>query len=262
VIEVTPNRHQGSNPARTFLTAEWRNLAMLNYELDPSLLRRLVPAGTELDHWNGQTFISLVGFQFLHTRVFGLSFPFHRNFEEVNLRFYVRREEGATVKRGVVFIREIVPRWAIAAVARSLYHENYLSLPMSHRINSGSDRDLDVSYKWKLGQRWNTIGVAVAGEPVLPGPGSEQQFIAEHYWGYAVQRDGGSMEYQVAHPPWRVWTAHDASFQGDAEALYGEHLGAILRNRPSSAFLAEGSEVTVYQGRRLQRMPKLTRARL
>jgi uncharacterized protein YqjF (DUF2071 family) len=103
-------------PDRVFLTAEWRNLAMLNYEVDQSLLLPFVPSGTTLDQWEGKTYVSLVGFRFLKTRVLGLPVPFHTNFDEVNLRFYVRRRIAGDVRRGVVFIREIVPRWAIASL--------------------------------------------------------------------------------------------------------------------------------------------------
>jgi uncharacterized protein YqjF (DUF2071 family) len=238
------------NPGKTFLTAQWRELAMLNYNVDPALLRQFVPAGTELDLWNGHAFLSLVGFRFLNTKVLGISIPFHSSFEEVNLRLYVRRRDGLLVKRGVVFIREIVPRWAIAALARTLYNENYISLPMSHQVST-VDSGLAVTYTWNSGNRWNRISLTVKAGPEIPAPSSEEQFITEHYWGYASQKDGGCIEYQVAHPPWRVWSAPDARFEGDAEQLYGKALGAVLKQEPASAFLAEGSAVTVYKGRRL-----------
>src|SRR5215470_635533 len=99
---------------------------MLNYEIDPTLLQPLVPPGTELDSWNGQSFITLVGFLFARTRVLGVPIPLHRNFEEVNLRFYVRRQAPDGWRRAVVFIQELVPRSAIAWVARSFYCENYV----------------------------------------------------------------------------------------------------------------------------------------
>jgi uncharacterized protein YqjF (DUF2071 family) len=239
------------NPGGVFLTALWRDLAMLNYAVDPALLQKFVPEGTELDRWNGNAFVSLVGFCFLNTKVFGISFPFHSNFEEVNLRLYVRRREGDIIKRGVVFVREIVPRWTIATVARALYNENYLALPMSHQIHSSYDGELAVVYSWKSRTRWNRISLTAKGDPVLPEIGSEEQFITEHYWGYAAQRDGGCMEYRVGHPPWRVWAAPDARFEGDMTDLYGKDLAAVLEKQPTSAFLAEGSDVTVYQGRRL-----------
>jgi uncharacterized protein len=234
-----------------FLTAQWRHVAMLNYEVDPRLVQNLVPAGTELDCWRGKTFVSLVGFRFLKTKVFGVPIPFHRNFEEVNLRFYVRRREGSEIRRGVVFVREIVPRWAIATVARVVYNEQYVSLPMSHSIESRSDGGLDVEYGWRTRQGWNHLRLSASGEPKLPQEGSEEQFITEHYWGYAAQRGGGCVEYRVTHPSWRVWSANSVRFEGDVEKLYGRELAAVLRDEPASAFLAEGSEVTVHRGRRL-----------
>jgi uncharacterized protein len=238
------------NSGKIFLTAQWRDLVMLNYEVDPALLERFVPSGTELDLWKGQAFLSLVGFRFLNAKVLGISFPFHCNFEEVNLRLYVQRRDKLVHKRGVVFIREIVPRWAIATVARTLYNENYVSLPMEQRTST-DDSGRALSYAWKAGKRWNRIRLTVKGDFVLPEPGSQEQFITEHYWGYARQRDGGCVEYQVAHPPWMVWAALDASLEGETEQLYGQELAAVLRQRPSSAFLADGSKVTVYKGRRL-----------
>lgn len=223
---------------------------MLNYEVDASYLLPLVPAGTELDRWDGKVYVSLVGFRFLKTRVFGVAIPFHSNFDEVNLRFYVRREVGGEIRRGVVFIREIVPRWAIAAIARTVYNENYIALPMSHGIEE-YDQTLAVAYRWKNGGNWAAMSFSVAGEPGLPDTGSHEQFITEHYWGYAAQPDGGCMEYRVTHPSWRVWNARSANFVGNVEGLYGKELSSILCGTPASAFLAEGSAVEVLRGRRV-----------
>lgn len=236
---------------RSFLKAEWRNLAMLNYEVDPSLLAEFIPAETELDRWNGKVFVSLVGFQFLKTRVRGFSTPFYRNFDEANLRFYVRRVEGDEVRRGVVFIKEIVPRRAIAFVARNVYNEHYVALPMRHHIEP-SGKDQSIEYAWRCDAVWNRISLSTEGSPALPRENSEEQFITEHYWGYARQRDGSTMEYRVAHPPWRVWRGCNAKFEGDMVELYGPELARVVRGKPSSAFLAEGSEVTVFRGRKVQ----------
>lgn len=234
-----------------FLTAEWRSLAMLNYEVDPALLRPLVPERTELDQWNGKTFISLVGFLFLNTKLFGIPVPFHRNFEEVNLRFYVRRRKGLELRRGVVFVREIVPHRAIATIARKAYGEKYVSLPMGHQIRARADGGFRAEYSWQIAEAWNRLNVNATGTPELPAEGSEEQFITEHYWGYAAQPDGRCVEYRVAHPSWRVWRAHEAGFAGDMEELYGRELAAVIKGKPASAFLAEGSEVQVYRGRAL-----------
>ena len=235
-----------------FLTAEWRYLAMLNYEVDAGLLLPFVPAGTEIDRWNGKTFISLVGFRFLKTRIFGLPVPFHVNFDEVNLRFYVRRHERDEIRRGVVFIKEIVPRRLIAWVARSFYNENYVALPMAHAIGADGESGLTVAYRWRTANGWNAIRLKSQGTAELANEGSHEQFITEHYWGYATQPDGGCVEYRVTHPAWKVWSARSADFEGDVDGLYGKEFAAVLRGRSSSAFLAEGSAVRVMRGRKVR----------
>jgi uncharacterized protein YqjF (DUF2071 family) len=220
---------------------------MLSYEVEPRLLLRFVPPGTELDQWNGKTFMSLVGFRFLDTRVFGVPIPFHRNFEEVNLRFYVRRRDQNEVKRGVVFIREIVPRRAIAAAARGLYNENYVALPMSHQIR-WTGADLAVEYGWRSKHGWNRMSLAATGQPALPQDGSVEQFITEHFWGYSAQRNGGCKEYRVAQDSWAVWNGGKVNVEGQFEEFYGRDLAGALAAEPTSAMLAEGSAVTVYRG--------------
>jgi len=241
---------QGRVRDTAFLSAEWKHLAMLNYEVEAAFLSKFVPRRTELDCWNGRVFLSLVGFRFLKTRVRGIAIPFHSNFDEVNLRFYVRRQHGSEVRRGVVFIREIVPRGAIAMVARVLYNENYIALRMAHEIKSNGGI-LDVSYCWRRADRWSMMRLEATGVPQALREGSEEQFITEHHWGYTAQRDGSTLEYRVEHPSWRVWKARRAEFSGDVEALYGRELAQVLQRPPDSAFLAEGSEVQVMRGRRL-----------
>lgn len=234
-----------------FLTAEWRYLVMLNYEIDPAILHPLVPSGTELDSWNGHTFVSIVGFLFVKTKVLGVSIPFHTDFEEVNLRFYVRRRDEAGWRRGVVFVKEIVPKRVIALVARTLYNENYVALPMRHALKFGSDDnepEVSVEYGWQFKKQWNYVRLQTKGGPQPIAAGSEEEFITEHYWGYAAQRDGGCVEYQVEHPRWRVWQAGESQFVCDVAGLYGEMFAEALQAEPSSAFLAEGSSIVVRKG--------------
>lgn len=236
-----------SGPRRPFLSAEWRFLAMLNFRIDPAALRPLVPEGTELDTWRGDALVSVVGFRFLDTRLLAVPVPFHRNFDEVNLRFYVRRRVGSEVRRGVTFIREIVPRRAIALVARLAYNEPYVAHPMRSRTPAPRDTEATggVEYAWHAGGRWQHLRVSTAGPPSHPAAGSEAEFITEHYWGYTRQRDGGTVEYEVRHPPWRVWTATAASLECDAAGLYGPAFAECLSGAPCSAFLADGSPVSV-----------------
>jgi uncharacterized protein YqjF (DUF2071 family) len=235
-----------------FLTATWRALAMLNYEVDPAALAGHVPAGTELDAWNGRTFVSLVGFRFCDTRLRGVPIPFHVNFEEVNLRLYVRRRGPEGWRRGVVFVKEIVPRRAIAWVARMAYAENYVALPMRHDVDlpvgAGAGR---AAYAWRWRGTWQRLAVAVTGAPVEPAPGSEEEFITEHYWGYSRQPNGSTVEYRVEHPRWRVWVASSVEVLCDVATLYGREFASALTAPPSSSFLADGSAVVVRKGARL-----------
>ena len=234
---------------RRFLTAEWRNLLMLNYAVEPSLLERFVPRGTELDTFEGKTYFSLVGFEFNRSRVCGIQVPFHQSFEEVNLRFYVRRSS----KRGVVFIRELVPRFAVAAVARFAFNENYSCVPMSHRIEDCADRgEVEAEYAWVAGPDCCSMRIETEASSFLPPEGSLSQFITEHYWGYAAQPRNGCLEYEVQHPRWLVKNAQRAEFSGKVDRLYGAEIAQALAREPDSAFLAEGSPVTVFKGKSIK----------
>src|SRR5215831_14973217 len=157
---------QTANPPRPFLTAELRDVLMLNYEVDPALLNSLVPWGTELDLWQGRSFISLIGFRFLTVKVLGVPIPLHRDFDQINLRLYVRRREQNELRRGVAFIREIVPRRGVTAIARVLYNERYVTRPTSHRLDlSKSSRE--AHYTWAGGRDRGQLSIAVRGNPEL-----------------------------------------------------------------------------------------------
>jgi uncharacterized protein len=242
-----PRRQPGD---RVFLSAEWRDLVMLNYEVDPVLLEAYLPPGTQLDTFEGRAFLSLVGFRFLETKLFGFAaVPFHVNFDEVNLRFYVRRRQNGANRRGVVFIREIVPRLAIALVARIAYGEKYSCRPIHHSVHLSRTGGL-ARYEWQLDGEWCEIEAQASGVAAQTAEGSLQQFITEHYWGYSARRHG-CLEYHVAHIAWRVWTASTARFRGNADSLYGPLLGAVIRRPPDSAFIADGSPVLVFRGERI-----------
>lgn len=245
-VELRPAR-------RPFLTAQWRYLVMLNYEMDARVLAPLVPRGTTLDRWQGRALVSVVGFRFLDTRLFGVPVPGHRDFDEVNLRFYVRRESpGQAPRRAVVFVREFVPHLAIAAVARLAYNEPYAAVPMRSSVPPTLVADPGrLEYAWRAGGRWHRVSATAAGPPVLTEPDSESAFITEHYWGYTSQRDGSTIEYDVVHPRWRLWRAESPTLDVDACALYGPAFAEALGGAPVSAFIAEGSGVTVYPPTRL-----------
>ncbi|HUR98184.1 MAG TPA: DUF2071 domain-containing protein [Pyrinomonadaceae bacterium] len=231
---------------RKFLTAEWRDLIMANYEVDPALLAGRVPPGTELDLHEGRCFVSLVGFMFLNTRVLGMPIPFHVNFEEVNLRFYVKREMPNEVRRGVCFVKEIVPRWAISYVARTFYGEPYEPWRMN---NSRSERE--VSYVWSRDGSANSLAVAVGENLGVPDAASQGEFIIEHYWGYTSRGAERTDEYKVEHPKWELRKVEAIRIDVDFEKVYGSEFGHLSTTRPHSVLFAAGSRIAVYKGSRL-----------
>ncbi len=219
---------------------------MANYVVEPALLENRVPLGTQIDLHDGKCFVSLVGFMFLDTRVLGFLVPLHVNFEEVNLRFYVRRETEDEVRRGVVFIKEIVPRRAIAAVARRLYGEPYSRWKLS------SFRDeRHVRYSWEKNGCSNTISVERGESQGVPDAGSEGEFIIEHYWGYTRRGDSRTDEYKVEHPKWELFAAEKTRIDVDFATTYGEEFGFLADAEPHSVLLAKGSEISVYKGERI-----------
>jgi len=238
---------------RPFLTAQWRHLVMLSYDVDPDVLAPLVPAGTALDLWHGRALVSVVGFRFLDTRVLGAAIPWHRDFDEVNLRFYVRRElPGGETRHGVVFVRELVSRLAVALLARLAYNEPYRAVTMrSARPRGAGDAPGRLAYEWRIGGAWEGLAATAVGAPAVPAPGSREAFITQHHWGYTRQRDGGTVEYEVVHPPWRIWTAGGATLTMEVARLYGQAFAPALSRPPVSALVADGAPVSVFAARRL-----------
>ncbi|MDY7395603.1 DUF2071 domain-containing protein [Aureibaculum sp. 2210JD6-5] len=236
----------------SFLTAEWRKLAIANYVVDPSLLREYIPYGTELDLYNNKCYVSLVGFMFINTKLLGFKIPFHSNFEEVNLRFYVKHFDGKQWKRGVVFIKEIVPKPALSFIANTVYNENYETLPMSHSWLS-NDENLTIEYKWKKCNYWNKFKVIADLEPTKIEEGSETEFITEHYWGYAKVNDQHTNEYEVTHPKWLKYNIIRSEIDVNFDETYGEKFSFLNQTKPISIMLAEGSEITVENKRKLKK---------
>jgi len=235
---------------KPFLTAEWRNLLMANYPIELSALRPYLPCRTEPDAFNGVHYLSLVGFLFSNTKVLGLSIPFHRTFEEVNLRFYVRYKEGNEWKRGVVFLKEIVPRRAITIVANSLYGENYSTHNMKHTWKDDGE-NLEVGYFWRVAGEWNYLKAKAEKEPEDLVKGSAEEFITEHYWGYTFVNEKCSGTYQITHPQWKIHKVIEHNIFCNAEKLYGPEFGNILKQEPSSVFLAAGSAISVMKGSKI-----------
>ncbi|KUG09886.1 hypothetical protein ASU33_17825 [Solirubrum puertoriconensis] len=225
---------------------------MANYAVEPSILQPYVPYGTELDEWNGTYYASMVGFMFMHTRVRGFSVPWHKHFEEVNLRFYVRhRDPQHGWRRGVVFVKEIVPRPMIVAVANTFYGEKYAAMPMRHHWRPTADGALEVEYGWKVGEEWNYLRAHTSQQATPIAAGSEAEFITEHYWGYTRLGERRTGQYEVVHPRWNAHEVHSFEMNCSIARLYGEAFVEPLSQAPKSVFMADGSAVKVMGGEKI-----------
>ncbi len=228
----------------TFLSARWENLIMANYAVNPEVLKSYLPKGVELDLYENKAYVSLVGFMFKQTSLFKIPIPFLGTFEEINLRFYVKRVEGEKIKRGVVFINETVPYKLVAWLANKLYKEHYIAIPTKNLIiNRESTKN--IRYEWRINKRWNHLAVNAAKENEQMLPGSVEEFIFEHYYGYTKINSQLSQEYKVNHPRWQVNKVIDYSIDCDFTSMYGNDFSFLNNQKPNSVIVAEGSPVTV-----------------
>ena len=225
-------------------------MAFANYEVDPKILANYLPRNTELDLWNGSCYVSLVGFMFLNTRLMGIPIPFHQNFEEINLRFYVKYREGGTWKRGGLFIKEIVPKVALTFVANTIFREHFQTMKMSHSWKELEDHRM-VQYNWKSKGSENSFSIKAALETETFEKGTEAEFISEHYWGYTKSPDNATYEYEVVHPRWDIYKVLDYRMEVDFSDIYGREFSELSSMEPTSIILAEGSSISVENKRRI-----------
>ena len=237
--------------SNSFLKAEWKNLALFNYEVDAKILEKYLPNGTEIDLWNNKCYVSLVGFMFKNTKVLGLKVPFHVDFEEVNLRFYVKRFENGEWKRGVVFIKEIVPKKAITFIANTLYQEHYETQKMRHEIIENENSNIFI-YQWKKNENWNSIQLETEKNPTAIKVDSEAEFITEHYFGYTRIDPETTFEYEVQHPRWKQFEVLNYNVAIDFTKTYSRDFEFLQNTNPTSVFLAKGSEIKVKNKRKLE----------
>lgn len=223
---------------------------MANYVIDPSVLMPYLPPKTELDAYKGNVYVSLIGFMFANTRLLGYKVPFHINFEEVNLRFYVRYNDRGEWKRGAVFIKEFVPKPAISVIANTLYNEQYSTVPMKHFLHQ-ADNEIRLGYHWKYKNKWNRLEATVEKSAAPMIAGSEEEFIAEHYWGYSKYNNNTTYEYAVHHPAWNVFAVKEYRIDCDFAALYGKNFSMLQNAIPNSVFVAEGSAISILHKRSL-----------
>lgn len=228
--------------SRTFLTAEWKDLILANYAVEPSLLEPHLPEGLELDLFKGQPVCSLVGFRFRRTRVMGVRWPGYVNFPEINLRFYVREKRAD--RRGVVFVRELVRSRTVAGIARRLYNEPYVKAKISEQV-SETETERGVGYRFSYNGGNGGMHVTSDAEAYLPATESTEHWFKEHQWGYGQSRRNTTLRYEVRHPVWACHRVRKSEITVDWSRIYGGKWAHMREAEPLGVVLAAGSEIQV-----------------
>lgn len=228
-----------------FLRAEWNNLVMANYIVPQELLLPFLPYKTQLNLFEGEAYVSLVGLMFLNTKVFGISVPLHENFEEVNLRFYVKFSDHGNWKKGVVFIKEIVPKRAVSFIANNVYGENYETMRMKHFHYDNGD-NLSVGYEWKFNNEWNKLSAIAEKRANKIIPDSCECFFADHYWGFTRYANNKTYHYNVEHPVWQTFKVISHDIKCDFGALYGDQFAFLNNLNPKKVLMTKGSQINIH----------------
>jgi uncharacterized protein YqjF (DUF2071 family) len=231
---------------KEFLRANWLRMASANYEVDPVILKKYLPFGTELEAHNGKHYVSLVAFRYCQTRLLNVPIPFHRMFEEINLRFYVKREVQPGVWRSeVAFTKLFFPKTALTLVAKYVYKENYETVKMLHEWKE-DDKHLITNYGLKNGD-WHNFDLVTSKEAVPVLPGSDDEFFLKHYWGTSQINSDSCTLYKIEHPEWQKHVVMDSEINFDFGSIFGEEFAHLTHTEPDSIQLFDGSEVIVYR---------------
>ncbi|WP_424494544.1 YqjF family protein [Salinimicrobium sp. GXAS 041] len=228
----------------SLLTAEWKNLVFANYTVPPQLIEKYLPAHTKPDFYNGKCYLSLVGFQFKNVKVANLKIPFNNDFEEINLRFYVKRFDGAKWRKGVIFISQIADKAALNTLANVLFQENYQKLVTKQHI-SEDDTSINARYSWRFKDEWQHLE---AKSGIVASPfqeNSEEEFLMDRPWGYGKRNNEETNEYKVSHPDWPIFEVEEYSVKVDFSLLFGPEFNILSSATPKSVILAEGSTVSM-----------------
>lgn len=235
-----------------FLKAQWKELTLVNFALEPDFLINILPVGLDPDLLHGKAYASLVAFDFESIRVGGIPWPGYTQFPELNLRVYVRCSEAG--RRGVFFIRELIPGKIPTAIARVAYNEPYSACPLtrSHQALVNGAQVQRTDWIWKGAP--NYLEVEVGPETMMPATDEDANWFKEQEWGFGHSRLGELLRYHVTHPRWMVRKVHRCDYEVDWLGLYGPIWARQLEGaEPDSLMHCIGSEIAVYPPRSIDR---------
>jgi uncharacterized protein len=238
------------NGRRPFLTANWRNLVLVNFVVPADLLEPRLPPGCVLDrvpHSPDTHLLSVVAMHFDNTRVWGVPVPFAQRFDEVNLRFYARQGD----RHGSVFLRQYVPSRTILYGARWTYNQPYELARIQHVVAESGDH-LEIRTRFERGRYTGAVSLRAERGAITPPVDSLEHFLKERYWGFDSDRRGRVFRYPVWHPVWRTHPVIDVDIDFDPGVLLGGDWRDVDWTAAyHSALFAEGSLSAIYPAERV-----------
>ena len=235
---------------KTLYAAEWREIVVINFEIDPKLLRNFIPPKTELDFFNETSFVTLMARACKNVKPYGWPIVFAKSIDQILLRFYVKRKVGDTWRRGVCLIRDYLPKRKASFFLNWMFKHSFTQVPIkrtSSNFESGLPTQLPtVEYQWTTGDYVNHIKVNARSQMRQQEQETKESFVLDHHYGYTV-KEGKTYEYYVEYSPWAMWDAQSGSFDCDTENVFGRPFVRALKQRPASVFLARGSDVIIYR---------------
>ena len=210
-----------SPPARVerpVMVQQWVDVVFVHWPLPPDRVQRLLPAGVEVDTFEGRAWVGLVPFRMEGLGFPGLSpLPVVGTFPEVNVRTYVR--SGA--RRGVWFFSLDVDRFLPALVARAAYGLPYCRGRASHE-RSGDHVTSSVRRTWPATPGPEpTATIEVRTADPLPDVAGLESFLTSR-WGLISSSPRGTLRWApVEHPRWPLFDAQLVHLEESLTAAAG-----------------------------------------
>ena len=175
----------------------WHHLLFAHWRLDADSLRGHIPAGLELDTYQGEAWLGIVPFHMTNVAPRGVpALPWVSAFPELNVRTYVRLEG----KPGVYFFSLDATNPLAVWGAWTLFHLPYFTASMTVSV-------VDDHVRYASRRRSGESARFVAeywpcAEPQAPAPGSLEAFLTERYCLYAADSASRLHRLEIHHPPW------------------------------------------------------------
>jgi uncharacterized protein YqjF (DUF2071 family) len=200
IDRVTPTMEPD---AQVVIRQDWHHLLFLHWEVPPAELQALLPAGLDLDTFEGKAYVGLVPFTLTGVRpILTPPLPWISSFHEINVRTYVHRNGRDP---GVWFFSLDASSAIAVAAARAAYKLPYfhahIDFDAGPAIRFDSKRDGTAPVHAHI--RYAPAETPAARAAV----NSLEFFLVERYLLYAVDEHHDLYRARVHHQPYPLQRA-------------------------------------------------------